>query len=73
MDSIQAPLVVRTIPAGKYAEFTIRGHVQEAVGALWQEIWQMGLERLYSYDFEVYHNNSEDINDQMIDIYISIK
>jgi predicted transcriptional regulator YdeE len=66
-------LTEKTIPAGKYAKFSTRGHIQQAVAELWQAIWKMNLDRLYTYDFEVYHHNSDDLNDQMIDIYIAIR
>lgn len=64
--------VVKKIPAGKYAKFSIRGHMQTAVGKAWQKIWSLDLARNYIADFEVYHNNSSDMNDQSIDIFIGI-
>jgi predicted transcriptional regulator YdeE len=62
----------RIIDGGKYAKFTIKGDMVESVGKAWQEIWEMDLDRKFSYDFEVYHNDSADMNNQTIDIYISI-
>lgn len=70
--SANPDLETRTILGGKYAKFTVRGDMVQSVGTAWQEIWQMDLDRKYSYDFEVYHNDTEDINNQTIDIYISI-
>ena len=66
-------LTEKTILAGKYAMFSVRGHIQQAVGAAWNEIWSMNLDRAYTTDCELYHNNSQDMNDQFIDIYISLK
>ena len=63
---------VRVIESGKYAKFTIKGDMN-AVGMAWGEIWTMNLDRSYSSDFEVYHNDSEDMSNQTIDIYIGIK
>lgn len=60
------------IPQSNYAKFTIKGNMITDVIKVWQKIWEMDLDRKYSYDFEVYHNDSEDINNQTIDIYISI-
>ena len=71
--NINAPLAIRKIPAGKYAFFTTRGHCQQAVIELWKIIWSLNLERAYDCDFEVYHNNSPDMNEQVIDIYISLR
>jgi predicted transcriptional regulator YdeE len=67
---VKEPLLVKTIPAGKYAKFTTTGDVQQAVGQLWQEIWSMNLDRKYSSDFEVY--TSDDMENQKVDIYISL-
>lgn len=61
------------IPAGKYAKFTIQGDVIKDVGKAWQEIWPMNLDRTFLYDFEMYHNNSDDMTNQTIDILIGIK
>ena len=65
-------IITKVIPSGKYAKFTVKGNVQKAVGEAWEKIWNMDLDRKYSCDFEVYHNDSEDINNQTIDIYISL-
>lgn len=62
----------RTIRAGKYAKFSIKGHMIHDVGKAWQSIWGMDLNRSYKDDFELYHNDSEDISNQNIDIFISL-
>lgn len=63
---------VRTIDEGKYAKFTIKGNMVTAVSKAWGEIWTMNLDRKYDSDFEVYHNDSEDMDNQTIDIFISL-
>ena len=65
--------VIKTIPKGKYARFIITGDVQKSVGEAWSEIWNMDLKRKYTCDFEEYQNNSEDMNNQEIHIYIAIE
>lgn len=62
----------RTIISGKYAKFTIKGDLVESVGQAWQKIWSMELDRKYSFDFELYHNDSDDMSNQTIDIYIAL-
>lgn len=71
-ESDNSNLETRTIDGGKYAKFVVKGDMVESVGKAWQEIWNMDLDRKFSYDFEHYHNDSEDINNQIIDIYISL-
>lgn len=63
--------VVRTIPAGRYAKFTVRGNQVEVVGAFWSELWKMDLPRAFTYDYEEYCGSNPD--DCEINIYISLK
>lgn len=65
--------VIKTIPEGKYAKFIITGDVQKSVGEAWSRIWNMNLKRKYTCDFEEYQNNTEDMNNQEIHIYIAIE
>jgi len=71
-DSVPANMVVKKIPEGKYARFIINGHVQLAVGEFWSRLWELPLDRKYSADFEEYQNNSEDLENQEIHIYIAL-
>ena len=64
-------LTVKKIPSGKYAKFSIEGHMQKAVAEAWNKIWQMDLDRSYKADFEEYLN--ADYDNAKIDIYISLK
>jgi predicted transcriptional regulator YdeE len=64
-------LVVKTIPAGRYAKFSVHGHMERAVAEAWGEIWQMDLNRSFTGDFEEYLTC--DIENCDIDIYIALK
>jgi predicted transcriptional regulator YdeE len=64
-------LTVKIIPAGKYAKFSVHGHMEKAVSKAWEEIWNMDLDRSFTGDFEEYLNSSWDNAD--IDIYIALK
>ncbi len=64
-------LSAKTIPAGKYAVFSIKGDVVKAVSAAWDEIWAMPLERTYTADFEEYLSNENGVAD--VKIYIALK
>ncbi len=70
---IEEDMVTKVIPKGKYARFIIKGDVQNSVGQAWQKIWNMNLKRKYNCDFEEYQNNSNDMNNQEIHIYIGIE
>lgn len=70
-DKIPAGTIKRVLPAGKYAKFIVKGHMQKAVAKFWQELWQMNLPRAFTCDFEEYQNG--DMEHGEIHIYISIK
>ena len=63
--------VIQKIPAGNYAKFIVKGHMQKAVAEFWQELWQMDLPRAFTSDFEEYQNS--DMEQAEIHIYISLK
>jgi len=63
--------IKRTIPAGKYAKFIVKGDVKDAVAMFWQELWRMNLPCSFGCDFEEYQNES--MEDTCIHIYIGLK
>jgi predicted transcriptional regulator YdeE len=71
-DKYEGDLDTKIINGGKYAKFTIKGDVVKSVGEAWAQIWNMDLDRKYDSDFELYHNDSEDMNEQTIDIFVSL-
>lgn len=64
-------LSVKIIPAGKYAKFSVHGHMVTAVANAWSEIWKMDLCRSFTGDFEEYLNSDWENGD--INIYIALK
>jgi predicted transcriptional regulator YdeE len=66
------------IPAQKYIKFTTGpGPMPEVVIKAWQEIWQMtpadlGGQRTYHTDFEVYDERAIDPTNAVVDIFIGI-
>lgn len=71
-DNIPAGMAAKKIPGGRYARFSIKGDVQKAVGEFWTKLWELPLDRKYSADFEEYQNDSEDMTNQEIHIYIAL-
>jgi len=65
--------VIKTIPKGKYAKFVVVGDMQKAVAEVWNNIWNMNLDRKYTCDFEEYQPNSGDMQNQEIHVYIALK
>jgi predicted transcriptional regulator YdeE len=71
-------LVLKTVPAGRYAVFTSdRGPVQKVVVETWQRIWSElpSASKLRSYlaDFEVYDQRAADPANAVVDIYVGVK
>lgn len=64
-------LTVKTIPAGKYAKFSVHGHMERTVAEAWAGIWQMNLDRSFTGDFEEYLNC--DFENCDIDIYVALR
>jgi predicted transcriptional regulator YdeE len=78
-ESVPAGLESLTIPAQKYTKFTNGpGSMPDVVRKPWQQIWQMtpdelGGDRSYVADFEVYDERARDHQNIVLDIYIGIQ
>jgi predicted transcriptional regulator YdeE len=73
-------MVANKVPAGRFAGVTsAKGPLQNVVPQAWQQIWiledkaQLGGNRSYKADFEVYDQRSRDPQDSQVDIYVGIK
>jgi predicted transcriptional regulator YdeE len=64
-------LTRKTIPAGRYAKFSVHGDMTAAVAKAWAQIWQMELDRSFTGDFEEYLN--DDFKEADIDIYVALR
>lgn len=72
-------MIAKRVPAGKYAVVTSeRAPVVEAVVGAWKKIWslspgQLGGERAFDTDFELYDERATDPQNSQVDIYIGLK
>ena len=72
-------MVVKLVPAGRYAVFTSeRGPVAKVVIETWKQIWSYykspaNGQRAYRADFEIYDQRAADPNNAQLDIYIRLK
>ncbi len=55
-----------TLPSGKYAVFTAKN--RDDVINVWQHVWQGGLNRNYTTDFERYDMSNEEVS-----VYVGLK
>jgi predicted transcriptional regulator YdeE len=79
-DRVPAGMMLKHVPAGKYAVITSdKGPGFQVVPAAWQKIWKMedgaalGGKRAYATDFEVYDERARDPQAAQIDVYVALK
>jgi predicted transcriptional regulator YdeE len=76
---VPAGMVVKKVPAGRYAVFTSnKGPVAQVVVEMWQQIWAVpksvpGGDRAYRADYEVYDQRAANPEDAQVDVHIGIK
>ncbi len=75
VSAVPQGMVVKEIPAAKYAVFTAEGPFYPSIGKTWlEEVWQnKDLERTFTNDFEWYDSQSTDDENSIVKIYIAIK
>jgi predicted transcriptional regulator YdeE len=79
VETLPAGMVVRNVPAARYAVFTSeRGPVQKVVVEMWQRVWatpksELGGDRTYKADFEVYDQRAQNPADAVVDLYIAVR
>ena len=79
VESVPAGMVVRNVPAGRYAVFTSeRGPLQKVVVEMWQRVWAtpksaLGGDRAYKADFEVYDQRAQNPADAVVDLYLGVR
>jgi predicted transcriptional regulator YdeE len=72
--SIPEGMVMRKIPAGRYAVFTSeRGPAQRVVFETWKRIWAAPLDRAYKTDVEVYDERASDPQNTQMSIYVGLR
>ena len=59
------------IPEQVYGIFSAQGAIPQIVKETWEQVWKAPIPREYTYDFEIYKNESLDSAD--VDFYIAVK
>jgi predicted transcriptional regulator YdeE len=74
LETIPEGMVAKTINGGDYTKFVAKGDLTEgAVFVEWTKIWAMDLPRIYSADFEVYGEKSQNSTNAEVEIFIATK
>lgn len=75
LEEIPDGLIGRQFEPGNFQKFTAKGAMPQAVVNTWSDIWNQDkeLNRIYTYDFEVYAAKSQNGEASEVDIYIAVK
>ncbi len=65
-------LVVKQIPAAKYAVFEITGKFPDKLMEVWQWIWEGNLRRTFTGDFELYQLGFDGVDNTDLHLYVAI-
>ncbi|MBB6501034.1 GyrI-like domain-containing protein [Pedobacter cryoconitis] len=62
-----------SIEGGNYMKFTAKGKLSDYIVIQeWMKIWNSGIQRIYTADFEVYGHKTSDPENAEVDIFIAI-
>ncbi len=73
LEQVPEGLVGKTIPESKYALFTTQGEFPQGLIAVWQNVWESGLPRSYTSDFEVYRSDFDPQGNPEVKVYIAVE
>ena len=67
----ESEFIKKVIPSSDYAVFVAKGEFSKSIKDTWEKIWQSDVKRKYSFDFEVYKENFDPINNSDVEIFIA--
>ncbi|MFT3704419.1 MAG: effector binding domain-containing protein [Agriterribacter sp.] len=74
LHEIPKGLTGKLVEGGRYEIFTTHGSLADGiVYNEWLKIWDAGIERIYTSDFEVYDERAQDPTNATVDIFIAVK
>ncbi|MDC6387826.1 effector binding domain-containing protein [Maribacter sp. PR1] len=73
LDNTPPGMVGKSICGGTYTTFVAKGDLSKGVVAKeWMKIWDSGIKRAYSADYEIYGEKAQNPKDAEVPIYIAI-
>lgn len=74
LEDIPEGLVGRTFEGGTYVKTTAKGDLSQGlIVNHWAKLWEMGLPRAFSADFECFGEKSHDPTNAEVDFYIAVQ
>lgn len=71
VNNIPDGMVGIEIPEQTYAVFSKKGTIPSIIQETWQKVWQSPIPRAYTYDFEIYKNES--LDNAEVEFYIAVR
>lgn len=74
LDDIPEGLTGQSFAGGSYRIFTVSGKLADGIiYQAWERIWEAGMPRVFTADFEVYDERAQNPEDATVAIYIAVK
>jgi predicted transcriptional regulator YdeE len=73
IDRIPEGMVAKIVPAGSYAVFSAVGEYPASLIETWGNIWQTGLKRTYTGDYEFYGEKFVSGSPKEVEVFIAIE
>lgn len=74
LENIPAGMISHSFAGGSYSKFTAQGNLNEGiVYHAWVDIWQKGLNRAFTADFEEYGPKAQDRSNAVVDIFVALQ
>ncbi|MEE1943823.1 GyrI-like domain-containing protein [Pedobacter sp. KR3-3] len=70
---VPAGLSSLSIATGNYVKLMAKGQMPNCMSDAWTAIWNSDLNRAYTYDFEIYGEQSKDWSNAQVEIFVAIK
>jgi predicted transcriptional regulator YdeE len=71
---IPSGMIGKSIEEATYNKYIAKGNIlQGMVFSEWVRIWDLGLDRAFTVDFEVYGEKAQDLENAEVDIYVSTR
>lgn len=72
LEQVPTDMTARNIPSQKYAVFTAKGQMPQALINTWKKISEAGLTRTFLADFEVYDENYPGV-DSEVEVFVGVE
>ena len=74
LNEIPKGMIGQEFEKGNYTKFILKGNLtQGVVYNTWTEIWKKDLSRIFTADFEVYGEKSQDPTNAEVEIFVAVK